>query len=66
MRDGKREWIWYSDIDYDASEFPDIGRQFEESFPEYVRRGTVGSAESRLLPVKQIVDFAVDWLSLKG
>jgi aminoglycoside 3-N-acetyltransferase len=60
--DGKREWVWYSDIDYDSSGFPEIGRQFEQSLPECVRRAKVGSADSRLLPVKQLVDFAADWL----
>lgn len=66
LRDGQREWVWYSDIDYDSSGFPEIGSQFEQSLPECVRRAKVGSADSRLLPVRQLVDFAADWLRARG
>lgn len=66
VRDGKREWVWYSDIDYDSGKFPEIGRQFERACPEYVQRSKVGSADSRLLPMKQLVDFAADWLRTRG
>lgn len=58
---GRREWVCYSDVDYDTSEFPKIGTCFEQAFPECVQRGMVGSAESRLLQVRPLVDFAVDW-----
>lgn len=66
MLDGKREWVWYSDVDHNTSEFPEIGKRFEQTFPECIRRGMVGSADSRLFPLKQLVDFAVDWFRTGG
>lgn len=61
MLDGNREWVWYSDVDYDSSKFPEVGKRFEQAFPECVQRGIVGSADSRMLPVKQLVDAAAGW-----
>ena len=61
MLDGQREWVWYSDVDYSTCEFLEIGRRFEQTCPDCVQRALVGSADSRLLPVKQLVDFAVGW-----
>ncbi len=66
MQNGERAWVWYSDSDYDSDEFPQIGSQFEKAHPHFVDKGSVGSAESRLLPMKELVDFATNWFRIRA
>jgi aminoglycoside 3-N-acetyltransferase len=61
LREGKREWVSYSDVDLDESRFAEIGQAFEQTHP--VRIGQVGSAVSRLFRQRPAVDFAVNWLT---
>lgn len=56
------QWITYRDIVLDDSDFPLLGAAFERS-GDSVRRGPVGDANSRCLPLKEAVDFAGRWLS---
>jgi len=60
MRDGRREWAWFEDIEMDEAVFGELGVDFEREHP--VARGRVGSAESRLFSQRTALDFAVDWL----
>lgn len=59
MENGTRTWREYEDYDIDSDDFPPIGAAFEQS--HYIRRGLVGSAESRLIPQRELVDFATEW-----
>jgi aminoglycoside 3-N-acetyltransferase len=59
MVDGVREWITYRSLDYDARDFEQVGAAFATTGVE--RTGIVGGAESRLLPVAPLVDFATTW-----
>lgn len=61
MVDGERVWKTYDDLDFNEPVFPEIGAAMEGS-SSFVRHGTVGSARSRLFPMRPAVDFAVDWL----
>jgi aminoglycoside 3-N-acetyltransferase len=50
----------YKDVVLDDGEFENIGKALEDKIT--VPIGTVGKAPSRLLPLRCVVDFAVDWL----
>lgn len=59
--DGERQWIAYLDINFDTSDFADIGREFDAE-AGLVRHGKVGSADAQLLPQRALVDYAVRWM----
>ncbi len=55
------EWVEMMDVVDDESRlFPDLGAAFEAT--GRVRMGPLGSAESRLMSQRALVDFAVRWL----
>ena len=58
----QRVWKVYRDIDLEASPFEELGVAFE--LRTQVHKGKVGSAQARLFPQRQVVDFAVEWLTL--
>jgi aminoglycoside 3-N-acetyltransferase len=74
-RDGAPKWITYEDVALDDGDFPVLGAAFEWAAgagtaddgdrrgERAVARGRVGDAESRCLPLRDAVDFAVGWLS---
>ena len=62
MQSGRREWVSFEDIDYDSSDFDQIGRDFERS--RAVLRGKVGDASCVLASQRSMVDFAVGWLPI--
>ncbi len=64
LRDGERVWATYADIELRAELFDELGHDFEQACR--VRRGLVGSAESRLFSQRAAVDFAVEWLRERG
>lgn len=59
--DGDREWIRWEDIAIDDGDFPDCGAAFERARPDAVETGSVGVGDAKLLPVRPLVDFAVEW-----
>jgi len=61
MRDGRREWVRYEDIDEDSSDFHRIGADFDQQ-PGLTRVGPVAQAEARLMAQRALVDFAVQWM----
>jgi aminoglycoside 3-N-acetyltransferase len=61
MVDGVRRWVEFKDIECHEELFPRIGEDFERE-TGYVRIGKVGYAESRLIPQREMVDYAVEWL----
>jgi aminoglycoside 3-N-acetyltransferase len=60
--EGESGWWTYMDVVLDDRDFPELGAAFEGT--PYVRRGLVGSADSRLLSLRQLVDFATGWLAV--
>lgn len=59
--DGSTRWTTWTDVVTDESDFPRLGSDFEATGAATV--GFVGSAPARLLPQRQLVDFATGWLA---
>lgn len=60
-RDGRCQWWQYEDVVLDASDFIHIGKALEAAYP--VAKGTVGSADATMIPLREAVDFAATWLA---
>jgi aminoglycoside 3-N-acetyltransferase len=60
-RDGRRTWWDYEDVVLDDRDFGELGGALDET--EHVASGRVGRAASRLIPLRQAVDFAAAWLA---
>jgi len=58
--DGVRQWVKYTALDVDSSDFPQIGRAYESEHG--IAPGRVGKAEARLLKQRPLVDYAVSWI----
>lgn len=59
--DGQREWVVWDDLDGDDEDFDAIGEAFAATGAERV--GNVGAGTGRLLRQREIVDFAVTWMT---
>lgn len=60
--DGRRQWVTFHDLDYDADDFPLIGEAFERDTGA-ARVGMVGRGAARLMPQRVLVDFGVEWMT---
>jgi aminoglycoside 3-N-acetyltransferase len=60
---GSRKECTFIDIELIDADFPALGTSIDRE--PFVRRGRVGSADCRLLPLRQAVDFAVRWPSFR-
>lgn len=58
--DGKREWVEYAMLDADSERFPEIGAAFELIHP--IKEGKVCQADVKILPMKELIEFGVEWL----
>jgi aminoglycoside 3-N-acetyltransferase len=62
LEQGRRVWRTYRDIDLDTDDFPELGAAFEQAArAEDLSIGDVGSARSRLMRQRAVVDFAFRW-----
>jgi aminoglycoside 3-N-acetyltransferase len=62
--DGERRWDSFRDVVLDDTQFVLIGLKAEEQIePDRRHEGRVGNAECRLLPLRDLVDFATVWLA---
>jgi aminoglycoside 3-N-acetyltransferase len=59
---GLRQWISYADVVLDDQDFGEIGKGLERDSGASVKKGDVGEAPSRLLPLMQAVDYAKGWM----
>lgn len=59
--DGVRRWVRFQDFESDDSDFDRIGRDFADS-TGLVRSGPVGSGRGLLMPQRQLLDHARDWI----
>ncbi len=59
---GIRQWVQYQPLQLDDEDFPQIGAAFEAAHPEAVREGKVGEAQSKLIRVRPLIDFSVQWI----
>lgn len=65
MINGKREWKAYETLFVDGEDFVEIGKAFELSVKgtsDEVKMYSLGNATLRLMSVKKLVDFAVEWI----
>lgn len=60
IKDGKRVWQEYSDINYNDEDFPAIGVDFNKTGKCRIEQ--VGDSTSYLMKQRDIVDFAVQWI----
>lgn len=58
--DGKAQWVWFDDYDYNDDDFEKIGKDFETE--HQVTEGKVGNAPCKLFSIKEGVDFATAWI----
>ncbi|MGB6129463.1 MAG: AAC(3) family N-acetyltransferase [Psychrilyobacter sp.] len=60
MVKNKRSWEWFDDYEYDADDFPKLGKEFEDK--HQVINKIIGNAECKLFSLKEAVDFSKEWL----
>ncbi len=58
---GERRWATYQELDYDADDFEELGKQFEAE-TGLARIGAAGKGIARLMRQRPLVDYAVDWI----
>jgi aminoglycoside 3-N-acetyltransferase len=61
VTNGRKRWETFEDVVLDDREFEMIGESTDREIS--VKRGHVGKAESRLMPMIQVVEHAVAWMS---
>lgn len=59
--DGERQWVTFTDLAIDESDFPAVGTAFEATGS--TRRRRVGHATAALMAQRPLVDFAVRWMT---
>jgi len=60
LEDGKRVWKTWDERNYSSDDFKKIGAAFEASINYEMKN--IGQAPSRLISMRSIVDFAVEWM----
>jgi aminoglycoside 3-N-acetyltransferase len=63
VSNGRRGYQAFQDIDLIDADFMVLGERIDRE--PFVRRGRVGAADCRLLPLRQAVDFAAAWLPFR-
>jgi aminoglycoside 3-N-acetyltransferase len=63
VRGGRSRWWHYDDVVLDDGDFPALGAALDATPP--VRRGQVGEADARLIPLVHAVDFARNWFTTR-
>lgn len=61
LEHGKRVWKDYETLFVDGEDFKEIGEAFEKTCP--VKEAMLGNAKLKLMSQKELVDFAVGWIS---
>jgi len=59
IKNKKRQWVEYEDLDHNSDDFEQLGIDFESEVNYTI--GKIGIAEVRLISQREIVDFAIDW-----
>jgi aminoglycoside 3-N-acetyltransferase len=59
--DGVRKWTIFEEVDYAEEDFPQLGADFAKDTGMEIQ-GLLGQGESRLMPQRALVDYAVGWL----
>lgn len=61
IRDGRREWVTYDELDPNTDDFIDVGRAHAEAREERVV--TLGAGFVRCIDMRSLVDFATKWFA---
>jgi aminoglycoside 3-N-acetyltransferase len=61
--DGQAKWVDYEDVVLDDRDFQLIGESLDLQPASAVKKGYVGNADSRLVPLVQAVDHAKRWMA---
>jgi aminoglycoside 3-N-acetyltransferase len=61
LKDEQRVWVEISDLNLDVSDFQELGEGFELD-RACVRHGKVAQAQCRLMPIRELVDYAMQWM----
>ena len=56
----KQKWVEWEELELNSDDFAQLGADFESKIN--YKPGKIGMAESRLVSVRAIVDFGVEWL----
>jgi aminoglycoside 3-N-acetyltransferase len=59
--DGTSSWVTWTDVAEDEGDFEQLGADFETTVG--VTEGLIGTATSRLMPARALVDFGTDWIA---
>mmetsp|Transcript_6744 Transcript_6744/g.9800 ORF Transcript_6744/g.9800 Transcript_6744/m.9800 type:complete len:272 (-) Transcript_6744:972-1787(-) len=62
MIQGQKHWIWYAERDITNEDFEEIGEAFERDYPEHVKRGVIGNAETMLIKQQPLIDYAIQYM----
>jgi len=60
MVNNQRKWVEWKEIDLNPDDFEQLGVDYESSIDYQL--GKVGEANARLISLRSIVDFAIEWL----
>lgn len=61
MIDGERKWVVLNELEEHSEEFKKIGKAYKKSGGKQ-QIGKIGNARSKLIPQRNLVDFAVGWM----
>jgi len=61
MVDGTRAWASWRELAVSAEDFQAVGAEFAATGLDRV--GRVGNAEARVVPIRELVDFATEWFT---
>lgn len=64
MKEGKRIWAQYSEIDFQTDLFEALGADFEKTCA--IKKGAIGSADARLFRQRDCVDFGTVWFNSRA
>jgi len=56
----QRRWVEWEELDVNSDDFEQLGLDFESKIN--YKPGKIGMAESRLISLRAIVDFGIEWL----
>ena len=56
----QRKWVEWTELELDPDDFEQLGADYESSIN--YKPGKVGEAEARLISLRAIVDYGVEWL----
>ena len=62
MVNNQQKWVEWEELELNSDDFAQLGKDFESKIN--YKPGKIGMAESRLVSVRTMVDFGVEWLKI--